>query len=138
MPPKLGRSVLVDKREGGWVRIDELLGRTARVRASLRDDECLFEAFVNLLHNHSSHSVRFICAYSGSCSCLGLVWQILVIKKILPRPRHTRTLIESLGVYIQQQAEPCSRDYWQLFTTISGCKSWRFSRMTLLFLAQFY
>jgi hypothetical protein len=71
MPPKLGRAVLVDKREGGWVRIDVLLGRTVRVQASLpeeggeRDSECLFQSVRERIefHNHSSHSVRFICTY---------------------------------------------------------------------------
>jgi hypothetical protein len=38
MPPKLGRTVLVDKREGGWVRIDMLLGHTACVQASLPEE----------------------------------------------------------------------------------------------------
>jgi hypothetical protein len=64
MPPKLGRS-FGQQREGGWVRIDVLLGRTARVQASFQGEgsemmSAGFEAYVN---NRSSHSVCFICAY---------------------------------------------------------------------------
>jgi hypothetical protein len=72
MPPKLRHTVLVDKREGGWVRIDMLLGCTVCVQASLPEEgggecegECLFRSIHEQieLHNHSSHSVCFIHAY---------------------------------------------------------------------------
>jgi hypothetical protein len=66
MPPKLGRSVLVDKREGGWVRNNVLLGRTARVQASWPGKEernetvnANFEAYVNESNYIIIHLTQF-------------------------------------------------------------------------------